>query len=314
MKLNLLPTYVSKEGQLRTAIAGSLILVVLSLVLSVFMILKSRGDLQAAHERADEWKPKAEAAVATAEFADTIIQSATGIQRNIKLAEAMDKHNPVYPDLYREVLGYVPAFFRVSAISATPTGETGCLVTMTGIIHTFQNYADLMLALLRIPGASNVSRAGYQITDPAVPALSEQDQVGFPAKPGETPLPSNPLERLDALIAKGSSDPGGFTGTGNFGTTDPGPRGAMPDWSQITVTVTLADRKIQTPLPRATLAKAGPATQVASNTGAAGKVSGVIGGPGGAPTTPGKGGAGGGASAPAPGIRSGRRGSAQEEQ
>src|SRR2546430_13626538 len=51
-------------------------------------------------------------------------------------------------------------FFRINSITATPNDANTVTVTMNGVIHTAQEYADLMLALLRIPGAQAVSRSG----------------------------------------------------------------------------------------------------------------------------------------------------------
>jgi len=264
MKLNLLPTTISKEGQQKTAVILSILLAALGIAACVGMILISKGRLDSERAKAQEIQPQAEQAVRTAEEADQIIQKGTGIQRNSFLAKAMMDHNSVYPNLYREVLSYVPKFFRVTSISAAPVNESTCTVTMTGVIQTYEQYANLMLALLRIPTATNVTRSGYQNVDRYVPNISEEDQIGIPIRPGESRLPSNPLERLDQMIAANATPNTGFDNVGGFGAAGIGQKGAMPNWSEINVTVTLisgdvngkmVSRDIRTPDPRATLAQ-----------------------------------------------------------
>lgn len=264
MKLNLLPTSVSKEGQQKTAMIVSVLLAALGIIGCVFMIITSKKQLDDAKAKAEEIRPQAEEALRIAQEADTIIQSGTGIQRNSMLASSMLAHNSVYPNLYREVLGYVPSFFRLTSITAAPVSDTQCSVTMTGVIQTYEQYANIMLALLRIPTATNVTRSGYQNIDKFVPGLDSQDQVGILIRPGQARVPSNPLERLDQMIADNASGDAGFLNVSGFGSNDPGAKGPMPDWSQITVTVTLTSgevdgkqisRDIRTPDPRATLAQ-----------------------------------------------------------
>ncbi len=265
MKLNLLPTSISKEGQQKTAVIASILLAVVGIIGCVFMIITSKKRLDDARAKADEIRPQAEEAVRIAQEADTIIQSGTGIQRNSRLAAAMIEHSAVYPNLYREVMGYIPSFYRITSLTAAPSGDNQCTVTMTGVIQTYEQYANLMLALLRIPTAINVTRSGYQIVDKYVPGLDSNDQVGIPIKPGESRLSSNPLQRLDQLIAA-NAGPGdsAYLNVSGFGSNDPGAKGPMPSWSQVTVSVTLqsgavdgkqVSRDIRTPDPRATLAQ-----------------------------------------------------------
>ncbi len=256
MKLNLLPTYVSKERSAKAAWVFSFLIAAVSIVASVFMFQKSSSDLETAKNEALDVKPRAEEAVRISKEADTIMAQARGIIVNIDLANAMMQHNAKYADLYDEIRPFVPSFFRVSAMSANPVGADTCVVTLQGVIRTHQQYADLMLALLRIPGASSVTRDGYQITDPLVPSLIEEDQTGRPVKPGEANIPDDPMRRLDYFLAQG--EPPGFRGVGGFGTDEIGPKGAMPDWSVITVSI-VVPRNIQTPDPRATLSGMGGA-------------------------------------------------------
>lgn len=269
MKLNLLPTHVSKAGAARTATILSLLLAVLSILASVFLILKSKSTLQDSEKLVEAWEPAAKRAVDTGKMADTIMAESTVLIRNIDLAQAMMKHNSTYTDLYDEVLSYVPSWFRVTSISAIPTSETQCAVNLTGVLKTQQQYADVMLALLRIPGAQTVGRAGYSINDPFVPNLITEDQLGLPIRPGAARQPSDPVQRLYFLMAT-SGTTTGFAGTGGFGTPDASPKGAMPDWSQVTLQVILNDRKIQTPNPRATLAQQGAAPAPSTGGGGGG--------------------------------------------
>jgi len=253
MKLNLLPTHVSKEAQTRTAVIASVLIAVLSIGLAVFLVMSSSAALEQAKSDALTWEQPAKDAVAMAKQADQIISNATILDRNVRLAQAMNQHNAVYPRLYREVLSYVPSYFRVTSIAAAPNGPQNCTVTMTGVIGSFQQYADLMLALLRIPDATNVGRDGFQVTDPYVPNLIESDQVGTPIRPGAARVPSDPLQRLEQIVSGIYATDTGYTGQGNFGSGLPGTRGAAPGESQITVTVAINNRPLQTPNPRATM-------------------------------------------------------------
>lgn len=258
MKLNLLPTHVSKEGQSKIAGISSAVLALASIGAGIVAVGYSSDQLAKAKARVAEVQPAYEAAMATSKRADEIMASSIVIDRNVKLANAMMEHNKVYPDLYREVLSYVPSFFRVNSIAAAPANESTCTVTMTGVLQTYQQYADIMLAMLRIPGATNVTRAGFTDVRKNVPALNENDQIGLPVKPGEPNLPSDPLRRLDDMIARAGQAPTGYLNANGFGSNAP-QKGAMPDWSQVTITVTLA-RNIMTPLPMATLKAQGGAT------------------------------------------------------
>lgn len=251
MKLNLLPTHVSKEKQNRVAIVSSVLLALAGIAAAVYMVIvpaqvRDKLDQQIAEEQGSYNN-----LVATSAQADKIIADSQMLIRNINLAEAMLNHSAKYPALYNDVKRYIPSFFRVHTVNAVPAGDS-TVVTMTGVIKTHQQYADLMLALLKNPKVAGVTRSGFQHTDPRVPALSPADQRGKPVKPGEAPIPDDPLERLDYYISQGRTT--GFTGTGGFGTTDTGPRRAMPGYSEITVTMVVREN-LQTPDPRATLAQ-----------------------------------------------------------
>ncbi len=287
MKLNLLPTYVSKEKQGRFAVVGAVLIAVAGLAIMLFLTRTSREAVQVQQDRINAARNDAQLAVAKSKEADTVMNDARGLILNMTLAQAMDDHNKVYPDLFDDVRKYIPNFYRISSLQAVPNGPDSCTVTMTGYLKSFQEYADLMVALLRIPGATAVSRSGYQLADPVVPALVPEDQTGRKIKPGEARVPDNAQDRLDLQIAQARVN--GFLNQGGFGTTDrPVVRGAMPDYSTVTVAVVLTGRNIQTPDPRASLGEAAKlwgATAGTASTGAPTTVSSTP--PPSAPPTPG---------------------------
>ena len=251
MKLNLLPTHVSKASAARTATILSGLMAAAMVAAAVWMSASSKKELDDLKGKAEELVPQAQAAATESKKADAIIQQAKGIILNQKLSEAMMAHNSANPDLYDEVRKYIPSYFRVTSMSAVPAGEVTTL-NLTGVIQTYQQYADLMLALLRIPGATGVARQGWQHNDTFVPPLSADNQSSRPVAIGDAPIPDDPQARLDYYISRGSIT--GFDGVGGFGEGDmPRNRGAMPKWSEIQVTVAL-QRNVQTPDPRASLA------------------------------------------------------------
>lgn len=256
MKLNLLPTYVSKEKSAKSAVIVMVLLILAGVVLAALMVLTSGSALAKAKQEATDLEPAAKRAVDTSARADAVIASAQTILRNIALADSMNKHNATYVRLYDEIMPYIPSYFRITSMSAAPVDGTTATLDLTGVLGTYQQYADLMLALLRIPGAVNVSRSGFTNIDPYIPGLTPEAQTSRPIRPGEQPIPDDPLARLDYFIARGSSE--GFTGAGGFGTGTDGARGPMPNASQITVRVTL-QRNLQTPDPQSTLAAQGSA-------------------------------------------------------
>lgn len=264
MKLNLLPTHVSKEKGARTGIVLGALVAVVGAAAAVGMIVMSKARREQAYQTMFEKEPQAAAVVALSKQADAVIEKARPIILNINLAEAMNKHNTVYPDAYDEIRRFIPAFFRVTSMALSPGSAESTTVNITGVLQTQQQYADLMLALLRIPGAASVSRDGYQIVSPSVPSLSTIDQIGRPLKPGDSPIPDNPEERLNYYIAQGQLT--GFENTGGFG-GEPGQRGAMPDWSEIAVSV-VVPKNVMTPNPRATLAGGGGAGGTGGGAGA----------------------------------------------
>ena len=139
-------------------------------------------------------------------------------------------------------------------MAAQPIDAGTVTLTMTGVIKTHQQYADLMLALLRIPNSGAVSRSGFTATFPIVPNVTAADPNPSTREPNKPVLPKDPLQRLDALIASGGVH--AFKPTGGFGSGVQGPRGPMPDYQLVTVSVVLPGA-LQTPNPRSTLSVGG---------------------------------------------------------
>jgi hypothetical protein len=281
MKLNLLPTYVSKEKQVKQAVIAAIFLFVLGLGGMLAMITLSSQRLAELKTKAAELKPQAEEVVAISSQADQVLQDGAGIVRNVNLAAAMNRHNGAYPALYDYIKPYIPSFYRVTSMSATPGAGSMVTVTLNGVLTGEQNYANLMLALLRInPEQATVARTGFLNTSTYVPALSQGDQTARPIKPGEAPIPDDPNARLEYFVSRGGVT--GYTGVGGFGAgTDDPTRGAMPDYSTVSVTWTFpfeypvgspVYQGLQTPDPDQTLRAAGAAP--------------VGGAPTGVPTTP----------------------------
>lgn len=291
MKLNLLPTYVSKGAQGRVALVGSLVFLLACIGLTVAMISMSSGKLAASRQAWEDARPPAEAALKEAQKAETIAALGTERKRNLDLTQAMDAQNRKYTTFYDAIKTYIPSFMRVNAMSVIPIDEKSCRLNLTGVLKTYQQYADASLALLRIPGAVNVSRAGYEINDIYVPGLIEADQRGLPFRLNDGRKPAlNEEQGHDAqmqyLIEKAREGTTGFTGTGGFGTAETTLRRAMPDYSEVTLSVLLAQNPsipaeqqlnydFRTPNPRATLNRG------AAPAGGAGPINAGPGGPGG---------------------------------
>ena len=254
MKLNLLPATVSKGAKARTAWIGSIAIILVSVLGSAYMIVDSQGKLRQIKQEVADMRPKAQEAYDTSTQADAIIARADNVIRNRQLADAILAHNSKYPELYRDVRAAIPPFFRITSMSATPIDATTAQVNLAGTLDTYQQYADLMLALFRMKGATAVGRSGYVATEQVVPALTEIDQNGRPRRANEQPIPDDPLERLAYFQSQGSTD--SFTGTGNFGTATNDTRFATPDASLVNVTIVVS-RNIQAPDVRGTLQGAG---------------------------------------------------------
>jgi hypothetical protein len=246
MKLNLVPTTVNREGRSRAAVFVAIVAAAAGVAGMVFMKSKSEGFVTAQNKRIEDATPIAQRAVTYVEAANKLIDDNKGLILNAELAASMAKQCDKYPDLFNDLKPYIPGFFRVTAMSATPNGDS-TQINLSGVIKTQQQYADLMLALLRFPDVVSVGRTGFNFQNNTVPALTPQDQAGRIQKPGDPTWPDDPLDRLDAEIARARST--GFQNQGNFGTTnEPIVRGAMPDWSAINVAL-IVKRDLQAPDP-----------------------------------------------------------------
>lgn len=308
MKLNLLPATVSKGAKTRTAVIVAVLMVLGGIGASAYMITSSGADLVAIKTQVNEERPKAERALNTAAEAETIIVQANGVVLNKGLAQAMIAHNAKYPALYDELLKSIPSYFRVTSMRATPIDANSSQITMEGTLESYQQYADLMLALLNFKGTTAVGRNQYVTNEQVVPALTQIDQTARPRRLNEAPIPDDPLERLTYFQAQASTPT--YQGTGNYGSPTDDTRFALPTSSLITVTMVVA-RDLRVPDVRTTLASSGAAP--ASTTTASAPGGGFPGGPGGGFPGPGgmpgvPSGPPGGAGSPAGGGRAGAGG------
>lgn len=285
MKLNLLPATVSKGAKARNAWIGSILLILVGAGASAFMIIKSQQDLRDIKQKVADARGPAQTAYETSAQADTIITKAELPIRNTLLANAMIAHNAKYPQLYDELQRSIPSFFRVTRMSASPIDANTSRIDLQGTLETYQQYADLMLALLKFKGTMAVGRNNYVPTEQIVPALTPADQAGRPRRANEAPVPDDPLERLTYFQGQGSTE--AFTGVGNFGSATPDTRFALPDSSLIEVSMVVA-RDLRVPDARGTLQAAPAPTAGGAGGGLGGApVSGMpsgFGGPGGAPS------------------------------
>ncbi len=283
MKLNLLPTYVSKEKATRSAFIIAVLIFLICVGAAVGLIKKGTGDYQDSLNGIADARGLAAKAKGTADYADEVMLKSTTLLRNAGLAKAMAAHNPTYSNLYDEVKRYIPSFYRVNSMSAQPGGPTTAQITLVGVLDSDQQYADLMLALLRWKRVQSLTRGGFTDTNPYVPGLTPDDQVGKPIKPGDSPIPDDPNKRLDYFMAKGRVS--GYQATGGFGSGQPGAIGAMPGASVVTITMVVdigPAPGLQTPDPRATLAAGGAASS--GGTGGPNATGGNL--PASTPTTP----------------------------
>lgn len=256
MKLNLLPKTISEAKAGRAAIVFSILLFIILLGAAGGLYAYSDQQLKQARDRVAALKPDYDRVVANARVAETKMSDAAQLYRNANLAQAMLAHNTKYPDLYDDLFQYIPAYYRLISMTATPIGAGQCQVTLVGTLQTFQQYADITLALRRFPDVVSVQRSGYQVIERYVPNLQIGDQVAYPIRPGEAPIPTDPIDRMNYLIANAQGTTG-FQGIGGFGSEDTfTPRGAMQDWSIVTMTL-IVSRDLQVPDPNATLGAPG---------------------------------------------------------
>lgn len=278
MKLNLLPKHVAKAQGSKGAMFVAVIIVLVCAGLAFGLIQQGRKQLDDARAKVEPAKQTVSQALGYSAMAQTVIDKVTGIDRNLQLTEAMLAHNSKYVELYRDLQNYIPSYYRVSSINATPTSADTVTVTMSGVMQTNRQYADIIAALFRMPGVQSVSRSNYTNVDPYVPSLTEEDQIGTMIKPGEANLSSDPIERMAQLQQRAAAAQQGFLGVGAFG-TEQMPKGAMPEWSTVNITMVIGQRPMQVPDPRATLNQS--AVEGGGNTPPPGFPGGPGGGPGG---------------------------------
>ncbi len=236
-------------------------MMIASLVVAVLLSMSAHSALKVAETHVDDNKQQAADAVTTAAAADTVVATAADVIRNANLAKAMIDHNDVYPDVYNEILPYIPSFFRINSVTATPNDATTATVTFVGTIGSYQQYADVMLALMRYKNARSISRQGYEYNPTIVPGLTQDDPNAQPRKQGAAPVPDDQIARIAYLQSQPRQD--GYLNVGNFGAPGPVSKGAMPGDSLITITMVIA-KNLQSPMPRETLAGAGGASAAAA--------------------------------------------------
>jgi hypothetical protein len=151
----------------------------------------------------------------------------------------------------------MPAFFRVTQITATPGSADTVTVNIQGVLDTYQQYADLMIGLLRIAKlgpdgkvvldpktkkptylVQTVSRNGYIDRSMIVPPVTLDDQNGRPRFQADAAIPDNEFDRLAYYEAKAAVQR--FEGVGGFGDSSVALRTAGPDSSLISVTIVMS--------------------------------------------------------------------------
>lgn len=280
MKLNLVPATVRKGAAMRTMMFISALIVLLSGLATAFLIVTSTTRRQQAFEAAEAARPQANQAVATAKQTAAVLASSQGVATNLDLYSAAVEHNTKYTRFYKKVLPYIPAFMRVTSMSLDPISENSCRLNVTGVIRSAQQYADLSLAMLRIPGAKAISRSGFVYQWGNVPAITAEDQKALRVRAGEPVLPEDPVERLNALVSNAAAETTGFQDISNFGSATEFQRGAMTDWSLINIGVVLSQEAGEvlppgwsfdflTPNPSDTLAQASQFNSAGINAGGA---------------------------------------------
>ncbi|MBI1755483.1 MAG: hypothetical protein HYR64_00055 [Fimbriimonas ginsengisoli] len=279
MKLNLLPTYVSREKSAKRAWILMALITLAAGSAAVMMQKTSLSHLEGARTQANEVKPMADSVATTSKKADEIIALAAPFVKNTALARAMDGHNKVYPDFYDQIRKFIPDYFRIYAINLTPIDDKTVAIALNGVIKSQEQYNNLVLALLKIPGVGTVQRSQIPSDDEVVTNLGPGEKTGKRHKLSEPPPSDDPIERLNLKIGEGRVS--SYLNVGDFGSGNPTFRGAMPEWHVVTVNFTVPGN-LQGPDVRATLGSTGGLA-----------LAGAAGGAGAAPARGGGGGQGG---------------------
>lgn len=232
MKLNLIPKTAARGAASKTMFTVMLIAVIASLVVAFMYNQSLQGTLQSWKDDTAAMLPSAQEVVRASKEADEIVAKARIVLTNTALYKEIESRNNAYPDLYDEVKQYIPSFFRVNSMQASSSGDTGSMMTISGTLRTFQQYSDVMIALLRCPLVVAIGRAGYG-------PVPEGDLASFGYSPdftdrGAIPQWSNVVITLQlnkdlrapdpraTLSAAGAGAPAGTGGTGGR-TGRPGP-------------------------------------------------------------------------------------------
>lgn len=198
MKLNLLPKTVAKGLAAKYAFTVMLILVIANLVIAFVLNQAYRSRLQSLEDWAASVQPSADRVVGASKEADEIIAGAKIVLTNTELVKTMNEANHKYPDLYTELREYIPSFFRVRTITAASTGANVATVTIVGYLQTFQQYADIVISLLRHPDVTAVGRSGFN----PVPAGDEGPFGYTPDVPERGPIPGYSVVTLTLQLQR----------------------------------------------------------------------------------------------------------------
>ena len=222
MKLNLVPRAVAKDVAGRTTFFVVLIVVIASLVGAFALNLYNVGERDKWERMAVQKKEHADRVVATAAHADVVISDAIVILTNTQLVRDIDAANEAYPALYDGIREYIPSFFRVRTLEAQSTGADAATVTITGYLKTFQQYSDMMIALLRYPRAVGVGRSGF-----APVAEGDEGAFGYDPETSERgPIPG--WSEVTIIVAVAVPGPTGLQVPDPMPTLQAASRGAAP--------------------------------------------------------------------------------------
>jgi hypothetical protein len=180
MKLNLIPKTAAKGAASKGMFLLMLGLVLGSLALAFLYNNKLQGDRQSWEDEANSIKGSADEVVRASREADEIVAKARIVLTNKSLYDQIQASNQTYPDLYDDLIAYIPSFMRVRTFQAQSAGAQTARVTIGGYLKTFQQYSDVMISLLRFPKVQQIGRAGFG-------PVPEGDEGPFAYSP-DTPL------------------------------------------------------------------------------------------------------------------------------
>jgi len=248
MRLNLLPKATRTRAAGMPVFFLMLVLVLLNFAAAWVLKTNTSNELAALKEEQTLKEQEADKVRRTAAQADEIIAGAKIVLTNTALVGQIESANVAYPDLYDELKQYIPAFFRIRSLTASSSGQNGenATVVIQGYLRTFQQYSDMMIALLRFPGAVSVGRSGF---GPVAPG--DEGPFGYnPETTDRGPIPGWSAVTFTLVVqgrdlrapdiqstlraaAEGVSTPGvptpaGDSGKGGTGGGRPGATGAGP--------------------------------------------------------------------------------------